>query len=531
MFDHNDESRGFWDDEPTRPLERFSARLKPAGAPPPQPTRLWPSRANQPAGRHHADTQQLPVVSRGPGRSTVVTPRTSRFGLPARPAQPSALYDVDLDDDFGFDDSTHTDEYAPRPNHDVSFDEFDEFDGAFDQFEVVPPVMRRHERDTSYLSEDTTQHAVPRDRDWPPASVSEAVIVLVRRGRDFVDGMDPVKRRLGAMVLTVLLLIPIVLALRGGDSHSEGIKPDTSTVAVGETAAPEISAAPLVAAVPAAQLAQPAAAPTQTTAQHSSPAKAAAVSCSQQYTIASGDYWISIAKRAGVSTKDLLAANNATTKSLLLPGKAICLPKGATVPAPTTAAPTTAAPAAPAAALTKAAAVACTKKYTVVSGDAWSVIASRTKVTMTQLLAANNATTKTVLLPGKSICLPANATVSAPKPATAPATTTPKASTGIVKTRAYTQAEVQKIIRDIWPDELEEWALKQAWKESNWQNNVYNSCCYGLFQINFNAHKSWMAKYGVTNASQLLDPVVNTNMAVAVYRRMGGTGPWTTPMP
>ena len=78
---------------------------------------------------------------------------------------------------------------------------------------------------------------------------------------------------------------------------------------------------------------------------------------------------------------------------------------------------------------------------------------------------------------------------------------------------------------------LVDWALKQAWKESNYQNNAYNSCCYGLYQLNFNAHKTWLARCGVTTPSQLFDPRVNTEMAVIVFRRMGGQGPWTGPIP
>jgi hypothetical protein len=92
-------------------------------------------------------------------------------------------------------------------------------------------------------------------------------------------------------------------------------------------------------------------------------------------------------------------------------------------------------------------------------------------------------------------------------------------------------AEVEAIIRSVWPAELVDWALKQAWKESNYQNNAYNSCCYGLYQLNFNAHKTWLARCGVTTPSQLFDPRVNTEMAVIVFRRMGGQGPWTGPIP
>jgi murein DD-endopeptidase MepM/ murein hydrolase activator NlpD len=52
---------------------------------------------------------------------------------------------------------------------------------------------------------------------------------------------------------------------------------------------------------------------------------------------------------------------------------------------------------------------ACTgATYSVVSGDSWSLIASRLKVKMAALMTANAATTTTVIHPGQTLCLPAN---------------------------------------------------------------------------------------------------------------------------
>ena len=59
--------------------------------------------------------------------------------------------------------------------------------------------------------------------------------------------------------------------------------------------------------------------------------------------------------------------------------------------------------------------------YSVVSGDSWSRIASRSSVSMTALLNANKATTATVIHPGQTLCLPPIAS-TAP---TTTATTTP----------------------------------------------------------------------------------------------------------
>jgi hypothetical protein len=181
---------------------------------------------------------------------------------------------------------------------------------------------------------------------------------------------------------------------------------------------------------------------------------------------------------------------------------------------------------------------ACVKAYIVRPGDAWSVIATRTKVTMRALLAANGATTRTVLYPGGSICLPASATAPASAtdgsktaptrpPATVPvATPSTPAAAVVAPARTYSSAEVVAIVRAIWPDDQEDHALQVVWRESNNQPTAHNSCCYGLFQINYNAHRSWLAtNAGITNAQQLLDPHVNALVALVLYNG-SGWGPW-----
>ena len=52
-------------------------------------------------------------------------------------------------------------------------------------------------------------------------------------------------------------------------------------------------------------------------------------------TVAAGDYWIRIADAADVSLADLLAVNDASVDTVLVPGGSICLPVGASTPAPT----------------------------------------------------------------------------------------------------------------------------------------------------------------------------------------------------
>jgi soluble lytic murein transglycosylase-like protein len=78
----------------------------------------------------------------------------------------------------------------------------------------------------------------------------------------------------------------------------------------------------------------------------------------------------------------------------------------------------------------------------------------------------------------------------------------------------------------VWPDELEDRALEIAWRESNYVPTAKNSCCYGLFQIYWSAHRSWLGGLGITSAEQLYDPATNARAALAIYERAGSWSPW-----
>lgn len=84
--------------------------------------------------------------------------------------------------------------------------------------------------------------------------------------------------------------------------------------------------------------------------------------------------------------------------------------------------------------------VACTGgTYTVVRNDGWSKIASKLGVSMSALLAANNATTASWLYPGDVLCLPTGAvSTSSSAPASTAVTTTTSASTSTSSTVAST---------------------------------------------------------------------------------------------
>jgi LysM repeat protein len=248
----------------------------------------------------------------------------------------------------------------------------------------------------------------------------------------------------------------------------------------------------------------------------SAPARA----CSNgAYSVARGDGWSLIARKLGTSTRALLAANGASTRTVLHPGQSICAPVGATG-ATTSAQPATLTGSTkPSGSAAGAATASCAGgTYTVVRGDGWLAIAKKLGVTSKTLLAANSATTSTVLHPGRTICVPAGAQA----PASTPAPSAPAAP----PVKNLTAAENEAIIRAAWPDELEEEALRIARRESNLRNNAKNWCCYGLFQIHWNAHKSWLAGIGVTKPEQLFDPTVNANAAYALYQRAGSFRPW-----
>ena len=127
------------------------------------------------------------------------------------------------------------------------------------------------------------------------------------------------------------------------------------------------------------------------------------------YEVQAGDYWYGIAKKLNVDVNALWAANNANSKTLLLPGKRLAVPKpgdaaglappaaggGAPAAAGSTAAPTpTLAPG------------SAPGSYQIVAGDYWLGIAKKLNVSLNALLQANNATTKTVLIPGKYLKVP-----------------------------------------------------------------------------------------------------------------------------
>ena len=173
----------------------------------------------------------------------------------------------------------------------------------------------------------------------------------------------------------------------------------------------------------------------------------------------------------------------------------------------------------PVGATSKVATTECGKYFQARPGDSWSRIAARFGLSQTKLLTLNGARESTKIFIGDRLCL--RTRESEP--------TVVQAQQNI---QTHTGKEVVAIIREIWPDEFEELALMIARRESNLKPNVVGGskgCCIGLFQIYFSVHSEWLAKIGVTESSQLLDPRVNTETAYKMFNRNGESWkPWWT---
>ena len=154
-------------------------------------------------------------------------------------------------------------------------------------------------------------------------------------------------------------------------------------------------------------------------------------------------------------------------------------------------------------------AASCAATYTVKSGDSWWRIAEKNNTNLRKVLTLNKAKKSTRLLVGSTVCVPVPAQVAPPA-------------------QKFTRAEVVQIIREVWPDELEERALAIAQRESKLRPGAVSGskCCYGLFQIYYRWHKTWLPNVGVNSASDLLNPRLNAIAAYRMYQRNNGWGPW-----
>lgn len=132
------------------------------------------------------------------------------------------------------------------------------------------------------------------------------------------------------------------------------------------------------------------------------------------YVVVNNDSLSRIASRVNVPINDLLAVNGFVRSSVIVPGQVIKLPD--TASSTPMASPVVAASASPAVASSAVAG----PTYVVQRNDSLSLIASRSKVSLSALLAANKFTRSSVIVPGQVIKLPSGSSVMSAVSATNP---------------------------------------------------------------------------------------------------------------
>lgn len=359
---------------------------------------------------------------------------------------------------------------------------------------------------------DHVRHAAPAsDHDVDLSPVGAA-----RTTRVGLGAVDPLLARLGALLLIGALLVPLAMALR--PSRADG---DTVRIDAPNEIGPE-SAGPLSAdttPTPQPSVVNSAAAVTD----DANEAGTVATTAQPAPTVAATDTTVEVESSPGTTTATAttapadsqsedaaLADVTETTSAGIARAATVESPAVRVVPE-------------------------CPQTYTAGAGDSWYRIAEEAGVTPTALLTENRSTLDSVIFPGDEICLPAGATIptqpttttTAPT-TTEPATTTTTAPTVTVPSSTpATVEEVKQMIRDTWPEDQHEMALFIAKRESNFDPTADNNfCCFGVFQIYWNVHKSWLDDFGIYSSSDLFDAEKNIAAAYALYERSGGWGPW-----
>lgn len=403
----------------------------------------------------------------------------------------------------------------------------DAADGAF-WHRTAPWGERRHDLSTDEPSSATTRRAT----DESPVISSDAPTVPAPRPArhdgaaaagsppvlaPWTGRVDPLVVRLAAIVVVALAAVPVAWWLR-----------DT-TAAAQYTAGEQAAAANASGPGSDNQLVSPLPVITEVAMESTS-----SIAGPTAATPRSGDR---SAATAQVAAATVTVAEAASTVA----------PATTAVPATTSAPVVTTAPA-PAA---RAVEMSCSNEYTLVRGDSWIRLSERTGVDVDRLLDINGADLNTMLYAGEEICLPAGVRVVVPTtappatsapttaapattavPTSAPATTAaPTTTTPVRLPTAPSRAEAEAIIREVWPAELADEAVRIAIRESNLWANAQNWCCVGLFQIYWEVHDAWLGSVGVTERVQLFDARTNVVAAYALYQRAeaaygDGWSPW-----
>jgi len=228
------------------------------------------------------------------------------------------------------------------------------------------------------------------------------------------------------------------------------------------------------------------------------PSVRSAAQCGNPYEVQAGDFWLKLADGVDMSLQQFLDYNEATRDTPLYPGDTVCLPLGTSLAPATTEAPSTDAP--------------TTEAPTTASPDTEAPTTAAPQATDAPTTEEPTTEAPTTQAPAES-----TAATTQPTRTTLALPTSPVPSGG----------EVEAMIREIWPDDLEDQAVRIAWRESNFKPNVTSGsgCCHGVFQIH-EQHLRWLANYGISTVDQLFDARTNIEAAYLLYQRSGGWGPW-----
>ena len=368
-----------------------------------------------------------------------------------------------------------------------------------------------------YFDDD---HTLDREHDLPLTPVTPAT------PRTGLGGVDPLLARLGALVLVGVLLVPVALALRpSSPEQPDTFQIDTPTEQIGNAAGAAPAADPAPVADDGSTASQ---APGATEAPRAAAVTSEATAAPAASTTPAGD------SSSGSSTTTSASTTETSSTEQAVGDVTESVSSGISAAATVDASAERIIP-------------ECPQTYAAVPGDSWYGIAAAAGVSPTALMAENRATVDTVIFAGDDICLPSGATVPTTPPATTPTDTTSPATTAPTTTQAPTTtvasttpsgspgrdasvAEVKDVIRSVFPESEWDTAFTIADRESRFVPTAYNGwCCYGVFQIYWNVHQSWLDDLGITSSSDLFDPLLNVRAAYAIWQRSGNSwSAWST---
>ena len=129
--------------------------------------------------------------------------------------------------------------------------------------------------------------------------------------------------------------------------------------------------------------------------------------------------------------------------------------------------------------------------------------------------------------PQRQLPAPTNSTTTTTLPAPlppAPPSSTTAAPPAQVSAPPNTSCSTQDLIRAIWPDDVEDWAIGIAWRESRCTNVQNREGASGQFQLMMPMHATFMA--AVCGSADWANAECNIRTALKLYEGVG-KGPWS----